>query len=162
MYYCITFILSNPCFVLLYLQQAAKPTTAAGPKASSGEESDDGTEDVIEVLASSTMSSSPHLMSCPPELIRPPSVPKKTKSSTVQTGGALRERAGDSRKLQGRIEVLLKEQDISGNSRVQFGLYLASMIPHDSILVDFLDESHRLLLHYVRLSDLIKLQETQQ
>ncbi len=29
MYYCITFILSNPCFVLLYLQLAAKLTTAA-------------------------------------------------------------------------------------------------------------------------------------
>ncbi len=38
------------------------------------------------------------------------------------------------------------------------------MIPciHDSILVDFLDESHRLLLQYVRRSDLITQQETQQ
>ncbi len=52
MYYCITFILSNPCFVLLYLQLAAKLSTAVGPRASSGEESDDGTADVVEVLAS--------------------------------------------------------------------------------------------------------------
>ncbi len=65
---------------------------------------------------------------------------------------------------QERIEALLEEQDISHNSRVQFGLHFTSMIPriHNSILVDFLDESHRLLLQYVRRSDLIKLQETQQ
>ncbi len=105
MYYCITFIFSNPCFVLLYLQLDAKLTTAARPRASLGQESDDSTADVIKVLASSTMSSSPRPMSCPPELTRPPSVLKKTKSSTVQTGVALRERADDSR-----------------NSRVQFGL----------------------------------------
>ncbi len=94
MYYCITFILSNPCFVLLYLQLAAKLTTAAGTRASSGEESDDGTADVIKVLAAavSTMSSSPLPMSCPPELTRPPSMPKNTKSSTIQTGGAASER----------------------------------------------------------------------
>ncbi len=94
MNYCITFIMSNPCLVLLYLQLAAKLTTAAGPRASSGEESDDGTAGVIKVLAAaaSTMSSSLRLMSCPPELTRPPSVPTKTKSSTVQTGGTLRER----------------------------------------------------------------------
>ncbi len=114
MYYCITFILSNPCFVLLYLQLAAKLTTAAVPKASSGEESDAGTADVIEVLASSsTMSSStPPLMSCPPELTRPP-VPKKTKFSSFQsTGGVIiRERADDSRKLQERIEALHEDQD---------------------------------------------------
>ncbi len=38
------------------------------------------------------------------------------------------------------------------------------MIPHrhDSIVVDSLDESHRPLLQYVRRSDVIKLQETQQ
>ncbi len=59
MYYCITFILCNPCFVLLHLQLAAKLATAAGPRASSGEESDDGTADVVDVLAStSTMSCS--------------------------------------------------------------------------------------------------------
>ncbi len=51
MYYCITFILSNPCFLLLYLQLAAKLTTTVELRASSGEESDDGTADVIEVLA---------------------------------------------------------------------------------------------------------------
>ncbi len=56
MYYCITFILSNPCFVLLYLQLAAKLATAAGPRASSGEESDDGTADVVEVIASTSTS----------------------------------------------------------------------------------------------------------
>ncbi len=84
MYYCITFILSNPCFVLLYLQLAA-----AGPKASLGEKGDDGTEDVFKVLASSSMSSSPCPMSCPAELTRPP-VLKKTKSSSSQsTGGVL-------------------------------------------------------------------------
>ncbi len=140
-------------------------TTVAGPRASSGEETDDGIADLIEVLASSTMSSSPRPMSCPPELNRPP-VLKKTKSSSFQsTGGVLiRERADDSRKLQERIEALLEEQDISLNSRVQFGLYLTSMIPriHNSILNNFLDESHRLLLQYVRRSDLIMLQETQQ
>ncbi len=32
MYYCITFILSNPCFILLYLQLAAKLATAVGPE----------------------------------------------------------------------------------------------------------------------------------
>ncbi len=98
------------------------------------------------------MSSSPRLMSCPPELPRPP-VQKKTKSSFFQsTGGVIiRERADDSHKLQERIEAFLEEQNISLNSRVQFGLYLTSMIPciHNSILVDFLDESHRLLLQYV-------------
>ncbi len=46
-YYCITFILSNPCFVLLYLQLAAKLATAAGPRASLGEDSDYGTTDVV-------------------------------------------------------------------------------------------------------------------
>ncbi len=49
-YYCITFILSNPCFVLLYLQLAAKLATAAEPRAILGEDSDDGTADVVEVL----------------------------------------------------------------------------------------------------------------
>ncbi len=77
-------------------------------------------------------------------------MPKKTKSSSFQsTGGVLiTERADDSCKLQERIEALLEEQDISCNSTVQFGLYLTSMIPpiHDSILVDFLDKSHRLFL----------------
>ncbi len=68
MYYCITFILSYPCFVLLYFQLATKLTTAAGPMTSSGEDSDDGTADVVEVLASSTMSSS----TPPPEVTRPP------------------------------------------------------------------------------------------
>ncbi len=99
------------------------------------------------------------------ELTRPP-VPKKTKSSSFHSSGGvlIRERAEDSHKLQERIEALRKEQGISCNSRVQFWLYLTSMIPHihDSILVDFLDESHRLLLQYVCQSYLIKLQETQQ
>ncbi len=64
-----------------------------------GEESNDSTADVIKVLASSTMSSSLCPMSCPPELTKLPSVLKKTKSSTVQTGGALKERAESHRLL---------------------------------------------------------------
>ncbi len=56
MYYCITFILSNPCFALLYLQLTTKLATAMGPRASSGEDSDDSTADVVEVLASSSIS----------------------------------------------------------------------------------------------------------
>ncbi len=77
MYYCITFILSNPCLVLLYLQLAAKLVTAAGPSTSSGEESDDGTGDVVEVIAStSTMTcSTPRPMSCPPDVPIPPPLP---------------------------------------------------------------------------------------
>ncbi len=75
-----------------------------------------------------------------------------------------RERNDDSRKLQERIEALLEEQDTTHNSRVQFSLYLMRMIPriHDLLLVDFLDDSHRLLLQYVLQSDIIMLQETQQ
>ncbi len=161
MYYCITFILSNPCFVLLYLQLAAKLATSAGPKASSEEESDGGTADVIEVLASSTMSSSPCVtnwvdqISCAEEdqvLFFPVYwwFPHHRESWRFSQG------AGDNR------EALLEEPDIARNSRVQFEVYLTSMIPHihDSILVDFLDESHRLLVQYVSQSDLIKLQET--
>ncbi len=164
-------------FCPFYLELAAKLATAVGPRASSGEDSDDGTADVVETLASSTMSSStPRPTSCPPEVPRhhpppptppppPPPLQKKTKSSSFpSTAGGLRERNDDSLKLQERIEALLDEQAMSRNSRVQFGLYLTSMIPHihNSILVDFLNESHRLLLQYVRQSDMIKLQETQQ
>ncbi len=161
MYYCITFILSNPCFVLLYLQLAVKQGTAAGPRAYSGEDSDDGTADVVEVIASmSTMTcSTPRSMSCPPDvpLPPPPSPLEKKKSSSFSPAAGLRERNDDSRKLQERIEALLEEQDTFRNSRVQFGLYLTSMIPciHDLLLVDFLDEADR--LQYVRKSDTIML-----
>ncbi len=124
----------------------------------------------MEVLASSTMSSStPRPTSCPPEVPRhpplPPPLQKKTKSSSFpSTAGGLRERNDDSWKLQERTEALHEEQDTSRNSRVQFGLYLTNMIIciHDSILSDFLDETHRLLLQYVCQCDVIKLQETQQ
>ncbi len=108
-------------------------------------------------------------MSCPPDVPipappAPPPPPQKKKSSSFSSTAGLRERNDDSLKLQERIEALLEEQDTYLNSRVQFGLYLTSMIPriHDSLLVDFLDESHRLLLQYVRQSDIIMLQETQQ
>ncbi len=168
MYYCITFILSNPCFILLYLQLAAKLVNAVGSRASLGEDSDDGTADVVEVLASSMSCSTPRLMSCPPKVPRPPPAPlpqqKKTKASSFPSTAGLRERNDNSLKLQDRIEALLEDQDTSHNTRVQFGIYLISMIPriHESILVDFLDESHRLLLQYVHRSDVIRLQETQQ
>ncbi len=164
MYYCITFILSNPCFVLLYLKLAAKLVTAAGPKAYSWKESDDGTADVAEVIASTSTTTcfTPRPMSCPPDVPIPPPPPKK--SSSFPPAAGLRERNYDSRKLQERIEALLEEQDTSRNSRVQFGLYLTSMIPliHDLLLVDVLDEAHRLLLQYVCLSHIMMLQETQQ
>ncbi len=96
MYYCINLILSNPCFVLLYLQLAVKLATAVGSRASLGEDSDDGTADVVEALASSSMSSSTNRpTSCPPEEPRPPPPPlqKKTKSSSFpSTAGGLREK----------------------------------------------------------------------
>ncbi len=146
MYYCITFILSNPCFVLLYLQLAANLATAVGPRASSGEETYYGTADVVEVIAStSTMTcSTPRLMRCPPDVPIPPPPPLK-KSSSFPAATGLRERNDDSRKLQERIKALLEEQDTSRNSRVQFGLFLICMIPHMqvSLLVNFLDEAHR-------------------
>ncbi len=147
MYYCISFILSNPCFVLLYLQLATKLATAAGPWASSGEESDDGTADVVEVIAStSTMTcSTPRPISCPSDVPIPPPPPPLMKTSSFPSAAGLRERNDNSRKLQERIEALLEEQNTSRNGRVQFGLYLTSMIPRidDSLLVDFLDEAHR-------------------
>ncbi len=101
-------------FCILNLQLAVKLATAAGTRAYSGEDSDDGTAHVVEVHASSsTMSSStPRLTSCPPELPTPPPRPlqKKTKSSSFpSTAGGLRERNDDSRKLQDRIEGLLEE-----------------------------------------------------
>ncbi len=62
MYYCITFILSNPCFVLLYLQLPAKVATAAGPRASLGEYRDDGTADVVKSLQTAAPYILPHLV----------------------------------------------------------------------------------------------------
>ncbi len=99
-------------FCILYLQLAAKLATAAGPRDSSGEDSDDGTADVVRVLASSnTMSfSTPRPTSCPPEVPRPPPLQKKTKSSSFpSTAGGLRERNNNSCNLQERVEALLED-----------------------------------------------------
>ncbi len=120
------------------------------------------------VLAStSTMScTTPRPTSCPPDVPIPAPHPpqQKKKSSSFPSTAGLRESNDDFRKLQERIEALLEEQDTTCNRRVQFGLYLMSMIPsiQDSLLVDFLDVSHRLLLQYVHRSDIIMLPETQQ
>ena len=167
MYYCITFILSNPCFVLLYLQLAAKLATAAGNRAYSGDDSDDGTADVVEVLAgtSSMSTSTPRPTSCPPDTSSSPPPPHmKKKASSFPPAAGIRERNIDSHKLQQRIETLLEEKDTSRNCRVQFGLYLTSMIPrvHESLLVDYMEEAQRLILQYVRKTDMILLQDMQQ
>ncbi len=122
----------------------------------------------MEVLQSSMACSTPHPTSCPTELPRAPPAPlplqKKTNASSFPSTAGLRERNDDSLKLQERIEALLEDQHTSRNTRVQFGIYLMSMIPHihESILIEFLDESHRLLLQYVHWSDVIRLQGCQQ
>ncbi len=45
-------MLSNPCFVLVYLQLTKVLSTAARPTASSGDEdADDGTAEVVQVIS---------------------------------------------------------------------------------------------------------------
>ncbi len=67
---CKNYILSNPCFVLVYLQLTKVLYTAAGPTASSGDDSDDGTAEVVQVISAEhaeCVSSCP--ASCPPEML---------------------------------------------------------------------------------------------
>ncbi len=167
MFLCINYILSNPCFVLVYLQLTKVLSTAAGPTASSGDDSDDGTAEVVQVISAEhaeCVSSCP--VSCPPEIPTSSSSSlskSKSKAKSKSSAGVLKERADDTQRLQERVETLLEEHDTFGNTRAQFGLYLTSMMPHihDSLLIDFLDESHRLLLQYVRRSESLQLQERQ-
>ncbi len=156
-------------FCTLYLQLTKVLSTAAGPTASSGEDnSDDGTAEVAQVISvehADCESSCP--ASCHLEMptFSSSSISKsKSKSKSNLSAGVLKERVDVSRMLQDRIEALLEEHETSHNTRVQFGLYLTSMIPlvHDSLLIDVLDEMHRLLLQYVNRAEYIQLQERQQ
>ncbi len=125
MFLCINYILSNPCFLFVYLQLTKVLSTAAGPTASSGDEdSDDGTAEVVQVISAEQAdceSSCPQ--SCPPEMptSSSSSIPKsKSKGKSKSHAGALKERADECWRLQERA--LLEEHDTSHNSRVQFGL----------------------------------------
>ncbi len=52
MFLCINYILSNPCFLFVYLQLIKVLSTAAGPTASSGDKDfDDGTAEVVQVIS---------------------------------------------------------------------------------------------------------------
>ncbi len=169
MFLCINYILSNPCFVLVYLQLTKVLSTAAGPTASSGDEdTDDGTAGVVQVIsAEHAECESLHPESCPPEMptSSSSSISKsKSKVKSKSSAGVLKERADESRRLQERVETLSEQHDTSCNTRVQFGLYLTGMIPliHDSLLIDFFDETHRFLLQYMHRSESIQLPERQQ
>ncbi len=63
----------------------------------------------------------------------------KSKSKSKSSFGVPKERANEFQRLQERVEALLEEHDTYRNTRVQFGLYLTSMLPliHDSLLIEF-------------------------
>ncbi len=153
----------------MYLQLTKVLSIAAGPTASSGDEdSNDGTAEVVQVISAEHADCDTLLPeSCSSEMptsSRSSISKSKSKSKSKSSAGVLKERADASRRLQERIKVLLEEHDTSRNTRVQFGLYLTSVIPqvHNLLLLDFFNETHRLLLQYVRQSESLQLQERQQ
>ncbi len=168
MFLCISYILSNPCFVLVYLQLTKVLSTAARPTASSGDDSDGGTAEVVQVISAEQADCDTlHPARCPLEMPTSSSsslYKSKSKAKSKSSAGVLKERADEYPRLQERVKALLEKHHTSRNARVQFGLYLTSIIPHihDSLLIDFLDKSHILLLQYVRRSESIQLQERQQ
>ncbi len=84
----------------MYLQLTKVLSTAVGPTASSGDDSDDGTAEVVQVMSAEHVEcESSHPVSCPPEMPTSSSSSlSKSKSiaKSKSSAGVLKERADES------------------------------------------------------------------
>ncbi len=129
-------------------------TGAASRRLSSGEDSDDDTGHVVLTIQEECTPSK----SCLPEVPSGPTSSVKLKSKSFHS--ILKERTIEYRRLQEKVEALISDQDTSHDSRMQYGLLFASIIPRmdEKFMNVFMDDSYRLLMQYVRRSEGMKQQ----